>query len=317
VDFEGILRKCSRSENPELFKLAIGGYGLFGVITTVKFRLSHREKLERTVEIADVEQAVKLFQDRINRGFLYGDFQYAIDPESKDFLKRGVFSTYRPVDLRTPISDIQKELAPDDWKRLYFLAHQDKSEAFKRYSQYYLSTSGQIYWSDLHQMSVYLDDYHKALDQKLGEKESATEMITEVYVPRKELRNFFDLVREDFRKNKTNVIYGTIRLIEEDNESFLAWAKKPYACIIFNLHVVHTPSGIERAKQEFRGLIDRALQFGGSYFLTYHRWATRDQVEQAYPQFIQFLRLKRKYDPEERFQSDWYRHYKQMFRDRL
>ena len=49
------------------------------------------------------------------------------------------------------------------------------------------------------------------------------------------------------------------------------------------------------------------------YYLTYHRWATRRQVEAGYPQFVEFLRLKRKYDPDERFQSDWYRHYRAMF----
>ena len=36
-----------------------------------------------------------------------------------------------------------------------------------------------------------------------------------------------------------------------------------------------------------------------------------------YPQMAEFLRLKRRYDPPEVFQSDWYRHYKQMFADRL
>jgi hypothetical protein len=30
-----------------------------------------------------------------------------------------------------------------------------------------------------------------------------------------------------------------------------------------------------------------------------------------------FLRLKRAYDPDEAFQSDWYRHYRTMFADRL
>jgi hypothetical protein len=49
--------------------------------------------------------------------------------------------------------------------------------------------------------------------------------------------------------------------------------------------------------------------------LTYHRYASRMQVEGCYPQFAEFLELKRKYDPEERFQSDWYRHYKTIFED--
>ena len=109
------------------------------------------------------------------------------------------------------------------------------------------------------------------------------------------------------------IVYGTVRLIEQDDESFLAWAKQPYACIIFNLHVVHTPEGMERAAQAFRDLIDMGLKRGGRYYLTYHRHARRDQVEACYPQLPEFLRLKRKYDPEERFQSEWYRHYKGMF----
>jgi hypothetical protein len=33
--------------------------------------------------------------------------------------------------------------------------------------------------------------------------------------------------------------------------------------------------------------------------------------------FAEFLRLKRRHDPDERFQSDWYRHYRTMFADVL
>ncbi len=40
-------------------------------------------------------------------------------------------------------------------------------------------------------------------------------------------------------------------------------------------------------------------------------------MEACYPQMAEFLRLKRRHDPGEVFQSDWYRHYKQMFADRL
>ena len=142
-------------------------------------------------------------------------------------------------------------------------------------------------------------------------------MITEIYVPRSELARLLQDVRKDIRQNQVNVIFGTLRLIEKDDESFLAWAKDNYVCIIFNLHVVHSQSGIEKAAADFGRLIDRAIQYGGSYYLTYHRWATRKQVETCYPQFVDFLHLKKKYDPEERFQSDWYRHYKEMFADRL
>jgi hypothetical protein len=155
------------------------------------------------------------------------------------------------------------------------------------------------------------------LDHRLGAKEKGTEMITEIYFPRNAAFPFLEDVRKDLRANQANVIFGTFRLIEKDDESFLVWAKEPYACIIFNLHTAHNQQALEKTAGDFRRLIDRAIEHGGSYYLTYHRWATRNQVEGCYPQFPEFLRLKKKYDPEERFQSDWYRHYKAMFADKL
>jgi len=317
VDADGNVRTCSRQENQQLFSLVIGGYGLFGIVAAVTLRLAPRRKLERVVQVIEAEDLMPAFEQRIADGFLFGDFQYATDESSDDFLRKGVFSCYRPVDETTPVPEGQKELSEQDWRRLLYLSHTEKRRAFQEYASHYLSSSGQIYWSDTHQLSVYIDNYHEWLDQRLGATERATEMITEIYVPRPALTRFLEDVRKDFRQNRVNVIYGTIRLIERDDESFLAWAKHPYACIIFNLHVVHTPQGLERAARDFRRLIDLAIPYGGSYYLTYHRWATRRQVETCYPQLSEFLRLKKRYDPEERFQSDWYRHYKRMFADVL
>ena len=76
-------------------------------------------------------------------------------------------------------------------------------------------------------------------------------------------------------------------------------------------------AGLRKAERDFRRIIDRAIQYEGSYFLRYHRWATRERVETCYPQFVEYFRLKRKHDPDERFQSDWYRHYAAMFADEL
>jgi hypothetical protein len=99
---------------------------------------------------------------------------------------------------------------------------------------------------------------------------------------------------------------------EPDDETFLAWARDDYACVIFNLHVGHDPAGQAHAADAFRRLIDMAIARGGSYYLTYHRHATRTQIEACYPQLGEFFALKRRHDPEERFQSDWYRHYRNV-----
>jgi FAD/FMN-containing dehydrogenase len=313
IDAKSTLHRCSRRENTELFRLVIGGYGLFGVVHSITLRLAPRRKLQRVVEVITIDDLTGAFAGRIREGFLYGDFQFAIDEHSPDFLREGVFSCYRPVPAKTPMPDKQKQASDREWRELVYLAHTDKSRAYQLYAEYYLSTSGQLYWSDTHQLSAYVDDYHRDVDRRLGVSAPATEVITEIFVPGSTLHSFMDEVRADFRKHGVNMIYGTIRLVERDGESFLAWARQPYACIIFNLHTVHTAEGQEHSAKAFRRLIDMAIRRGGSYYLTYHRHATRQQVETCYPQFAEFLRLKKHYDPQERFQSDWYRHYKRLF----
>jgi FAD/FMN-containing dehydrogenase len=317
VDASGTAHTCSRSENSELFRLVHGGYGLFGIVTSVQLRLVPRKKIERVVEVRTIDDLMTTFEKRIADGFLYGDFQFSIEHDSENFLHKGVFSCYRPVPIETPIAVAEKQLTDENWRQLLFLAHTDEKQAFKRYADYYLSTNGQVYWSDTHQLSIYPDNYHREIDQKLHAQYPATEIITEIDVPRPMLKGFLDEAREDFRKNKVDLIYGTVRLIEHDDESFLPWAKQPYACTIFNLHTVHSPEGLQCSADAFRRLIDMAARRGGTYYLTYHRYAARKQVEICYPQFAEFLRLKKKHDPEQRFQSDWYRHYRTMFADSL
>jgi FAD/FMN-containing dehydrogenase len=316
VDAAGEVRACSRTENAELFRLVAGGYGLFGVVTSVTLRLAPRRKLQRAVEVRRMAGLMDAFAARIGDGFLYGDFQFSIDAASDGFLDEGVFSCYRPVDPETPVPEGQRKLTNEGWLRLLGLAHTDKAAAFRRYAEHYLATDGQIYWSDTHQLSPYTDGYHEEIDARRGGGSPGvrrSEMITEVYVPRPLLAEFMAAAAEDFRRHGTDVIYGTVRLIERDAESFLAWAREPWACIVFNLCVEHSAAGIERAAAAFRRLIDRARERGGSYFLTYHRWASREQVEACHPRFCDFLCEKRERDPDEVFQSDWYRYSRDLF----
>ena len=311
ITADGKSIRCSRKENSDLFRLAIGGYGLFGLIGTVTLQLVPRQKLRRVVEIVRANDLPKRFEERIAQNFLYGDFQFSVDEKSPDFLQRGVFSCYDPVSKDEPIA-AKKELRDDDWLELLRLAYSDRGKAFQRYSDYYLSTSGQTYWSDTNQLSTYLPNYAQKLHEQIGGGESSL-IITEIYVPRPDLPDFLAQAADLLRSNHTTVIYGTVRLIEKDDESFLAWAKQSYACTIFNLLTLHTPSGIEASARSFRGLIDLAIARGGSYYLTYHKFAKREQVLACYPQFKEFLALKQKYDPTERFQSDWYRYYRKLF----
>ena len=160
---------------------AVGGYGCFGIVYSLVLRLTRRRVVERVVEERSIEGLDRAFAERIEAGFLFGDFQFKTDDKARDFLQTGVFACYRPVE-------------------------------------------------------------------------------------------------------------GEVSALKE-------------------------PRRLSRSR--WQKLLELALAEGGSYFLTYHRWATRSQVETAYRKMPEFLRRKLEWDPDERFQSDWYRHYRDMFADRL
>ncbi len=123
VNAEGEVLNVSRTENPELFRLAIGGYGLFGVITTIDLRLMHRVKLQRVVEVVQLDALREKVSQRFTEGFLYGDFQYKTDEQANDFMRVGVFSSYRPIPLSQPMPATQKRLSKENWYDLMVLAH--------------------------------------------------------------------------------------------------------------------------------------------------------------------------------------------------
>jgi FAD/FMN-containing dehydrogenase len=116
VNAEGDLLRCARDENPTLFNLVVGGYGLFGVVATLTLRLQRRHVLERVVEIGDCDDLMSRFDRRIAAGHRYGDFQFAIDASSDDFLSRGVFSCYRPVEDARSAGRPEHALDAGDWR---------------------------------------------------------------------------------------------------------------------------------------------------------------------------------------------------------
>ncbi len=132
-------------------------------------------------------------------------------------------------------------------------------------------------------------------------------------LPRATLTDFMAACRDDFRTHHVELIYGTIRAIRGDDETFLPWAHGDRACVVFNLHVRHHPAGIAKAGEDFRRIIDRALERGGSFYLTYHCWATAEQIVAAHPRFLDFLHAKLADDPGERVQSQWYRRCRSLF----
>jgi FAD/FMN-containing dehydrogenase len=308
VGADGPPQAASRRQNQNLFRMAIGGYGLMGVVTEVTLRLIRRGKVERVVNEDAVENVVVAMRDRASDGHLYGEFLLSPNHESfNDFLRRGVLTTWSPVPIETPIDP--PSFPEETLRELLFLAHTDPYTAMRTAINLYVATNGRVEWTDQMQMGGLGEGYHQAIDEKT-QGPPGTDVITEIFVPRDQLTSFLAAARALLREGIVPLVHAAVRLTEADEETFLPWAKDRFACVTFHFHVPRSQAEVDRAAAAFRELVAEALERGGSFHLTYPRWATREQIEAAYPRFAEFLRLKRVYDPEERFQSDWYRHYR-------
>jgi FAD/FMN-containing dehydrogenase len=313
VAADGLAKKCSRKENAELFALAAGGYGLFGIITAVGLRLVPRQKVRRHVEARTTAELIALIEGRTRAGAPYGYFQYSIDETSADFLRTGILTTYENVSSETQLGTESTDMDAKLLTALLEIAHRDRGSAYRRYAKLELSRDGNVEWSDLHQLSTYPAGYHQEIERRLGADAVGADLILEVYVPRSELIPLLEQARRILLASGMPLIYGTIRFIEQDKDSYLAWAKKRYACVIFSPHSSGETQALRKTGEVCRQLMRAANKRGGSFYLTYNRFATRDELASAYPQFQEFLSLKKQYDPRETFQSDWYRYYKGLY----
>jgi len=310
---DGALQRCDRRKNKELFALAVGGYGLFGIITTVGLRLAPRRKLRRRVEKRTLAEALALIQRRTKAGAPYGYFQYDIAETSAEFLRAGILTTWEPAPENAAITAQSADLDEESLSRLLELAHYDRESAYRKYASFELDKDGFIEWSDLHQLSNYPAGYHKKIESRRDSIAPGADLILETYVPRNQLISFIEDARFLLQKSEIPLVYGTVRFIEKDTDTFLAWARKPYACVIFTPHVAYAEADMEKGRALCRQLEHFAVKRGGSFYLTYNRFATRSELSDAYPQFSDFLILKRRYDPNELFQSEWYRYNKKLY----
>ena len=309
---DGAAKRCDRKHDKELFSLAVGGYGLFGVITAVGLRLVPRHKVRRRVETRTIAEVAALIEKRTKMGAPFGYFQYSIDETSSDFMRTGILTTYENAPFEAPLAAESTDIDVRLLTALLELAHKDRGSAYRRYAKLELAKDGNVEWSDLHQLATYPPGYHQDIEQRLGAESVGADPIVEVYVPRAQLIPFLEEARRILLTAELPLVYGTVRFIEQDKDSFLPWAKKRYACVIFMPHTSVEKTALRKTGETCRQLMRAATKKGGSFYLTYNRFASREDIAFAYPQFAEFLLLKKKYDPMETLQSEWYRHYKAL-----
>jgi FAD/FMN-containing dehydrogenase len=136
----------------------------------------------------------------------------------------------------------------------------------------------------------------------------------ELYAPPERVDDLLARIRDLAADWRTAIARIEVRRVTADHETALHLPLRQCAALALHLHVSPGLGGSVRAKQLGGELIGAALEHGGAFSLATGSDASREQVEACYPRFSSFLAEKRCYDPLDSLHNDWYRHFRNLFR---
>jgi decaprenylphospho-beta-D-ribofuranose 2-oxidase len=308
---DGSVVEVSRTANPELFSLVIGGYGLYGVILDVTLRVTRDELYEqRSVSMDYTEFPGYFAQIKSDTAVVLMLARPSIDPDPGRFLREMVAVTWRRAGAGQSASFTlteEKHVLRD--KFFFGLSRRfdwAKSLRWKLQKRVELGAGDARIVSRNNSMRpplapLELLDYRSRYD---------TDIIQEYYVPVESFVPFMDRFRQILLDGDLNVLSSTVRYVAPNATPALAYAPRKAAFAIIQMsNVPLSTEGQARAEAVTRQLVDAALDYGGTYYLTYQLYPTPEQLHRAYPNARHAFERKRFYDPDEIFTNQFYEKY--------
>jgi FAD/FMN-containing dehydrogenase/glycerophosphoryl diester phosphodiesterase len=299
----GEVRTCSRSENPELFKGALGGYGLLGVILDARLHTTPNVLYRRSASFLPSAEYPKRFQQRVAGNPAVGLAYGRLSVDSANLLTQSALYVYErapnPPARLPPMSDEGLVVV----KREIFRAS-ERSDGGKRRRWLLETKLGPMLEAPATRNTVMNSDIHLMWPTDLSRRD----ILHEYFVPQARFAGFLDALRESVRKHGQDLLNVTVRDLRKDDDALLAYAREDV--FAFVLLFSQRPSADAEARMQTftRDLVERALGLGGTFYLPYRLHYTRAQLLRGYPRLPEFLELKRRVDPDELLSSRFYEH---------
>jgi FAD/FMN-containing dehydrogenase len=302
---DGRVVRCSRTEEPELFSLVAGGYGLFGVILEAELRTvpNVRYRLERAVLASE-----RLEQEFATRATVPGaTLAFArLDVTPSRFLREAILTVFHEEPPEPGVVPLLSEPRFAAIRR-EVLRGSVGSDYGKELRWSLEKTAGEHLTSSLfYRNQVIYDDWTLYENRD----PAFTEILQEYFLPIGAMEAFLAEVRRIVPAHEVDLVNLTVRWSTQDTDSFLRWADRDVSALVFFFHHPRTPEADAALEPLTRELIDAALALGGRYYLPYRLQATKQQLVAAYPRAPEFFQKKLAWDPHELFQNRWYLAYR-------
>lgn len=323
----GNLMTASRTENSDLFFGAIGGYGAFGYIAEISLDLAPNRKIERFVRefkeptlAQSVKNYVQHFVDDVenNDGAVMTNAD--LYPPNYNVIRS---STY--VESKKPLTTKERLQSPVKVTSFFWELMSSMEQLFSKVKLLRATVQAP---RELEQERVVMQNYEASYDvnglMSLNDKypilrtlfpfSNRKSLLQEYFIPRDQLPQFIEKMAAIFKENNVNVTNVSLRHVPKNTESILSWSKEEgFAVVIYytQTYGLRPQKNMDSAKAWTQKMLNEVIASGGSFYLPYQVYATREQFEKAYPRHQEFYSLKKKYDPENRMSNNLWKSYGQ------
>ncbi|MDG1358375.1 MAG: FAD-binding oxidoreductase [Akkermansiaceae bacterium] len=306
---DGSIKHCCREQNQELFSLALGGYGLFGIILDVELRVVANETYRLEQYIVPVNKSLGTFDNKIKNQpgleMVYARMNIVPDDLLGEVILNAFYRMPQSEGSDIGVSDKLLEPSLIELRRAVFRGSAESYFGKK------------LRWNAETKLQPSLKSKSISRNQLLNESvevfenrtTDTTDILHEYFVPRHRAASFVNAMRRILERHEPNLLNVTVRSVNRDDDTFLRYADRQMIAFVMLYVQEKTHEGEDEMRALTRDLINASLRHKGRYYLPYRLHATHKQFHRAYPQASEFFALKRKYDPEQLFQNQFYLKY--------
>lgn len=305
MNHDGEILNCSRTENQELFKLAIGGYGLFGIILDVKLKVVDNIALQykyiRLNSNKYVNYYKKFISNNPNVNLVFGRLRIS----HKHFLEEATINYFEKTKgkpLSLPVQNAKNE----EIKRLVFRSSVN-SEYGKRLRWDLETGMSKIIKNAIYSRNELLNDHVSLIENK---DSNSTDLLQEYFIPERNFNQFIKDIKPVLKNSPIDLLNITIRAVNKDEDSYMNYARENVFGFVLLFNQKKTNKQENEMKILTNKLVDLTIKNEGTFYLPYRLHIDKIKMRKVYPQSDSFFELKRKYDPQEIFENKFYLHYK-------
>jgi FAD/FMN-containing dehydrogenase len=303
---DGSVRNVSERDEPRLFNLVVGGYGLFGIILDVDLEVVPNAVYRSTRETLNYRDFIPVLTSKLlpDRSYALAYAHLSTAPQS--LLQDTILYGYKEVDPAGTVIPPLGEVSQVKLRRLVFNLAKHGPLAMR------------LKWLAEKHLEPMLETCTVSRNQAMGEGEAClvsrndpmhdsvaylrnslpaeTDILHEYFIPGDQFVRFVDGLRAIVQSSPVALLNASVRVVRKEGNVLSYAPMDGMVAVVLYVNQATDRAGREQMTAFTRRVLDLCLQSRGRFFLPYQVAYTRDQLERSYPQIREFLAARAEFD---------------------